>query len=154
MNITHRAGRTLIGLGAVALALTLSGCSSSSSSSTTTSLVIAPGGSTAVAQANVTCNKAILADAPITAADLKACNKANVPSPNPCQSGATVYQAYVPGGSTALLKLGSKPVVYSSDNFYTSSITQLCGDPVDPTATPTPAPLTQAQVKALFPNGA
>lgn len=154
MNITHRAGRTLIGLSAVALALTLSGCSSSSSSSPTTSLVIAPGGSTAVAQANVTCNKAILADAPITAAELKACNKANMPSPNPCQSGATVYQAYVPGGSTALLKLGSKPVVYSSDNFYTSSITQLCGDPVDPTATPPPAPLTQAQVKALFPNGA
>ena len=154
MNIARQVKKVGIGIGASALALAFSGCSSSSTTAAKSTVISLPGTNSAVAKANVICNKAILADAPITAAALRACNVANVPSPNPCNSGGTVYQAYVPGNSTALLKLGAKPVVYSSGNFYDASITQLCGDPMDTSLPALPAPLTPAQVKALFPNGA
>jgi|NGEPerStandDraft_6_1074524.scaffolds.fasta_scaffold07188_3 hypothetical protein len=155
--------RGVVGLAVVVFGLTVAACGSGSSSATTqqTITVQVPGGGQAntMTQANAACNKAIESDKVITTADVKACNIANVPTANPCLSGPPVYEAWVAPDNDALLRVGYKPVVYTAtttDNpnppneFTTSTITQLCGDPIDPSMTPPPPPLTQAQVHQLF----
>ena len=133
--------------------LAVSACGSSSASNPNGPSVSLNAGLSATAKADLTCNKAVLADQPITAAQLSACNKLTDPSQNTCSVGSSVYEAVLPGGSTALLRVGAKPVVYGVQDLYESEIDQLCGDPISSGLTPPKAPLTQAQVKALFPNG-
>jgi hypothetical protein len=111
------------------------------------------------AKAEVACNQAMASNKVVTAKTIKACNIANVPSVTACSHGPSVNQASLASDDVALLRVGHKPVFYvaaTTENpnpvsvFDVSDITQLCGDPIDPTDTPAAPSLTQAQVKAAF----
>ena len=139
---THMTRRIVV----VAVAgLTVSACSSGS-----TAPKSAANAPTALAKATADCNQAIMSDQVVTAQALKACNTADVPTSYRCLHGPSVYEAYIPTGNDALLRLGYKPVVYAEESFYVSETKQLCGDPIDPSLTPPMPPLTQSQVMALF----
>ena len=112
-----------------------------------------------MAKAEVACNKGLASNKNVTAKLIAACNISNVPSPTACKTGPAVNEANIYPDEEALLRVGYKPRIYvavDTDNpnpaseFVTSDITQLCGDPIDPTLTPPAAPLTTAQVKKLF----
>ena len=102
-----------------------------------------------VSQAQVLCDQAISSFKPVNATTIKVCNIANVPSRHDCVHGAPVWEAYIPTGYSALLRLGHRPEVYSEANLYLSEEVQLCGDPLDPTLTPPKAPVPAKRVKTL-----
>jgi hypothetical protein len=99
--------------------------------------------------ADVTCNTAIESGNPVSTKVIRACSIANVPTRYKCSHGPAAYKVSVPGGS-ALLRQGDKPQVYTVANFDLNETAQLCGDPANPSLTPPRAPLTAAQVRALF----
>jgi hypothetical protein len=99
--------------------------------------------------AQVTCNTAIETGKPVGTEVIQACSIANVLTRYKCSHGPAVYKVSVPGGS-ALLRPGDKPQVYTAADFNLNETAQLCGDPIDPSLTPPRAPLSAAQVRALF----
>jgi|NGEPerStandDraft_6_1074524.scaffolds.fasta_scaffold16018_5 hypothetical protein len=103
-------------------------------------------------KAEAICNKAVLADKPITTKQVAACKVASGYITTKCSHAPNVYEVSVGtnGNGSALLRVSHKPKVYTEANLTVSDGTQLCGDPLDPTDTPPPAAMTQAQVAALF----
>jgi hypothetical protein len=102
-----------------------------------------------VSQAKVLCDRAIASDKTVSATTIRVCNIANVPSRHDCSHGAPVWEAYIPTGYSALLRVGHRPRVYSESNFYLSEEVQLCGDSVDPMLTPPKSTVSTQRVKAL-----
>jgi len=72
--------------------------------------------------ADTICNQAIASDAVVTQATITACNTANVPTEHKCTTGPSVYEAYIPTGNDAILRLGYKPQVYDSASFFVSEL--------------------------------
>ena len=150
--------KTIYLAGALAVsALTVAGCSSGGTSSSsqqtlspTLSSLIAGGSAQAKAQA--ACNKVIYDDAIVTEATIKACDKGNTVEAHTCQTSGTVYQITI-SGATVLMMPGKKPAAYGNNNFYAGSFNEMCGDPLDSVETTPPPPMSQAQVRSLFPNG-
>jgi len=143
--------RTTGAIAPIITALAVAGCTAGSTGSAPTAPPIGVRGpTTPLATSNTDCNQAIISDKPVTARALKACNIANVPTSYPCLHGPSVYEAYIPTGDDALLRLGYEPIVYGPGSLYVSEIKQLCGDPIDPSMTAPVPPLSQSEVKALF----
>jgi hypothetical protein len=110
-----------------------------------------------LAQATADCNQAIASDEVVTTQAIKACSLVNAAIPTKCLHGPSVYEVSAGTvGDPTLLRVGYKPQVFIggtttvAGTFYVNDITRLCGDPIDPSLTPPTAPLTQAQVRALF----
>jgi hypothetical protein len=113
----------------------------------------APGASPtarATRSANIICYQGIASGNLVTAAVITACNTTNTPTEHKCTSGPPVYEAYVPTGNYALLRLGYKPLVYDETSFFVSETQQLCGDSIPISETPPSKPLTSSQVRSII----
>jgi hypothetical protein len=134
----------------VAAALVLGVAASACGSSTTGSQATTSTTARPALSADTICNQAIASDAVVTQATITACNTANVPTEHKCTTGPSVYEAYIPTGNDAILRLGYKPQVYDSASFFVSELQQLCGDSIPAGETPPGTPLTLDKVRALI----
>jgi hypothetical protein len=101
-------------------------------------------------KATLACNKAIASDAIVGHKILATCRHGYILDRQACAKAGEVDWLTGPGSVTVLLKMGSRPQGYTEANFYLSSIDRLCGDPIDPTLTPPPKPMSPARVKHFF----
>jgi hypothetical protein len=131
---------------ALFLGIAASACGSSATGSQATTATTAR----PTLSADTICNQAIASDEVVTQATITACNTANVPTEHKCTTGPSVYEAYIPTGNDAILRLGYKPQVYDSASFFVSELQQLCGDPIPAGETPPGMPLSLDKVRALI----
>ena len=116
------------------------------------SLAFVPQGAAGAASYNppstVSCNKAIARDAIISRKILATCGHGYILDRQACAKAGEVDWLTGPGNVTVLLKVGKRPQGYADP--YMSSISRLCGDPIDPTLTPAPAPMSAARLRHFF----
>lgn len=120
---------------------------------TATAPVVLPAASAATTyspQATVSCDKAIARGAVIRHRILSTCEEGYIVGRQACDKAGEVVWLSGPGNVTVLLKSGKRPIGFTTHNFYSSSISKLCGDPIDPTETPPPAPMSAARLRHFF----
>jgi hypothetical protein len=139
-----------MGLVGATAALVLGIAASACGSSTTGSQAATSTTARPTLSADIICNQAIASDAVVTQATITACNTANVPTEHKCTTGPSVYEAYIPTGNDAILRLGYKPLVFDSASFFVSELQRLCGDPIPAGETPPGTPLSLDKVRALI----
>jgi hypothetical protein len=101
-------------------------------------------------QAIAACNKAIARNSIVTHKILATCRRGYILARKACTKSGEVDWLTGPAGVTVLLKEGKRPQGYTEANFYASSISRLCGDPIDPNMTPPPTPMSTARLRHFF----
>jgi hypothetical protein len=101
-------------------------------------------------QAIAACSKAIARNSIVTHKILATCRRGYIVSRQACSKSGEVDWLTGPAGVTVLLREGKRPQGYTESNFYASSISRLCGDPIDPNMTPPPTPMSPARVRHFF----
>jgi hypothetical protein len=103
-------------------------------------------------QATVTCNQAIARNSIVGHKILATCGRGYILGRQACTKSGEVDWLTGPANVTVLLKVGKRPQGYAEGKFYMSTISRLCGDPIDPTLTPPPAPMSTARLRHFFSN--